>query len=361
MHEHKQKLAQIALQLKTALNKVDLPQIQKRISNLTGQTQNPGFWNNQEKAQTVSQELSWLQKELNDWTNLQINLKALQELAPTIDIENDPESAKDFKKMVDDLEKSWKYMEIKTFFKGKYDSANVILSIHAGTGGKDAMDFVNILLRMYLRYCENNKFITEILDQSVGEEVGIKSVTVEVKGTMAYGYLKNEKGVHRLVRNSPFNAKNSRETSFALVEVMPDISTEHHVEINSDDLKIDTFRSSGAGGQNVNKVSSAVRITHLPTNIVVTCQSERSQYQNKERALKILTAKLIELAEQQQVEELSKLKGGRVEMSWGNQIRSYILQPYTLVKDHRTNYEEHNVDAVLDGHIEGFIEAKLKS
>ena len=361
MHEHKQKLAQIALQLKTALNKVDLPQIQKRISNLTGQTQNPGFWNNQEKAQTVSQELSWLQKELNDWTNLQINLKALQELAPTIDIENDPESAKDFKKMVDDLEKSWKYMEIKTFFKGKYDSANVILSIHAGTGGKDAMDFVNILLRMYLRYCENNKFITEILDQSVGEEVGIKSVTVEVKGTMAYGYLKNEKGVHRLVRNSPFNAKNSRETSFALVEVMPDISNEHHVEINSDDLKIDTFRSSGAGGQNVNKVSSAVRITHLPTNIVVTCQSERSQYQNKERALKILTAKLIELAEQQQVEELSKLKGGRVEMSWGNQIRSYILQPYTLVKDHRTNYEEHNVDAVLDGHIEGFIEAKLKS
>ncbi len=360
MHEHKQKLAQIALQLKTALNKVDLPQIQKQISNLTGQTQNPSFWNNQEKAQTVSQKLSWLQKELNDWTNLQINLKALQELAPTIDIENDPESAKDFKKMVDDLEKSWKYMEIKTFFKGKYDSANVILSIHAGTGGKDAMDFVSILLRMYLRYCENNNFITEILDQSVGEEVGIKSVTVEVKGAMAYGYLKNEKGVHRLVRNSPFNAKNSRETSFALVEVMPDISTEHHVEINSDDLKIDTFRSSGAGGQNVNKVSSAVRITHLPTNIVVTCQSERSQYQNKERALKILTAKLIELAEQQQIEELSKLKGGRVEMSWGNQIRSYILQPYTLVKDHRTNYEEHNVDAVLDGHIEGFIEAKLK-
>lgn len=360
MQEHKDKLAVISEEIDRALDKIDFPALRDRIAALTAQTEDPDFWNDQEQARTVTTQLAALRKEFDDWQKLGSDCAYLRELSPTINMDEDPATGEEFKKLVDELEKHWRKLEVKTFLGGKYDQGDAILSIHAGTGGKDAMDFVGMLLRMYLRWCVGQGYATEILERSDGEEVGIKSVTVSVAGPFAYGYLKCEKGVHRLVRNSPFNSKNSRETSFALVEVMPDVDTSHQAKINKDDLKIDTFRSGGAGGQNVNKVSSAVRITHIPTGLVVACQTERSQLQNKDRAMKILTAKLIDLAEKQQVEELSALKGEPVQMSWGNQIRSYVLHPYTMVKDHRTDYEEHDVHAVLEGSIDGFIEAELK-
>lgn len=361
MHEHKQKLETIDAEIKHAVEKIDLGKLSAQITDLEKQTQAPDFWNDTKTAQQVSKQLSVLQKEFAEWQALQKDTAELTEISPTINMDEDPASGEEFKKMVDDLEKRWHKLETKTFLSGKFDQSDAILSIHAGTGGKDAMDFVGILLRMYLRWCEDQGYVCEVLDRSDGEEVGVKSVTVSVAGPYAYGYLKCEKGVHRLVRNSPFNAKNSRETSFALVEVMPDVDVSHQDKIRKEDLRIDTYRSGGAGGQNVNKVSSAVRITHLPTGLVVACQTERSQLQNKERAMKILTAKLVDLAEKQQVAELNELKGEPVQMSWGNQIRSYVLQPYKMVKDHRTDHEEGNVDAVLDGQIDGFIEAELKS
>ncbi len=323
-------------------------------------SQEPEFWQNQERAQKITKELSGLQKEITAWESIKNESDELMVLFPTIQAEEDPEGAEEFKAMVQKLEERWHTLEISTFLNGKYDKYQAIMSIHAGTGGKDAADFAEMLLRMYMRYAEKNGFEVEIFDKSMGEEVGIKSVTLLIKGYLVYGYLKGEKGVHRLVRQSPFNAKHSRETSFALVDIIPEIPEEEMPEINKDDLRIDTYRSSGAGGQNVNKTSSAVRITHLPTNIVVACQDERSQLQNKERALKILHAKLIDLKEKQQVEELNQLKGERMEIAWGSQIRSYVLHPYTMVKDHRTDYMETNVNEVLDGKIDGFIEAELK-
>ena len=361
MYEHKQKLETIATEVDHALEKIDLQKLKNRIIECNILSQEQDFWQDQENAQKITKELAALQKEVEDWEKIKTEVDELQALSPTIKIEEDEAAGEDFKKMIDDLEARWHKLETKTFLNGKYDSNNAILSIHAGTGGKDAMDFAEILLRMYIRYAEHSGYTVEIMEKSAGEEVGLKSATILISGYMAYGYLKCEKGVHRLVRNSPFNAKNSRETSFVLVEVMPDIDTSHHAQINKDDLRIDTFRSGGAGGQNVNKVSSAVRITHLPTNIVVACQTERSQLQNKERAMKILLGKLTELAEKQQVAELNQLKGEPVQMSWGNQMRSYVFHPYTMVKDHRTNYEERDVNKVLDGEIDGFIEAELKS
>lgn len=360
MHEQKQKLETIAEEVGAALEKIDPAALKDQIQKLSKATQEPDFWDDQERAQRVSKELSDAQKELEAWEAMKRDCDELLGLFPTIDIEQDPQTAQEFKDMVEDLEKRWHKLEVKTFLNKKYDKYDVIMNIHAGTGGKDAMDFTDMLLRMYLRYAEKQDYSVEVIEKSEGEDVGLKSVTLFIRGLHAYGYLKGERGVHRLVRLSPFNSKNSRETSFAFVDILPDLPETEVEEIDKADLRIDTFRSSGAGGQSVNKTSSAVRITHIPTGIVVVCQDERSQLQNKERAMKILVAKLHDLKEQQQVDEIAKIRGEKQEIAWGNQIRSYVLQPYTMVKDHRTGYEENNPDKVFDGELDGFIEAELK-
>ncbi len=360
MHEYRQKLETIKEEVDHAIQRVNLPMLHGKVKLLTEASQQPDFWQHQAEAQRVTKELNDLQKEIASWEKMRGDVAELLSLFPSIKPEDDPKSAEEFKEMVNAVEAQWHKLEVKTFLNGKYDACNVILNIHAGTGGKDAQDWAEMLLRMYVRWAERQGFEVQMYEKSLGEEVGLKSATVFINGHLAYGYLRRERGVHRLVRQSPFNAKHSRETSFAFVDVLPEIPEEQLPDIRKEDLRIDTYRSGGAGGQNVNKTSSAVRITHLPTNIVVTCQDERSQLQNKERAMKILHAKLVDMMEKQQVEEINQLRGERVEIAWGNQIRSYVLHPYTMVKDHRNDHEEHNVEAILDGDIDGFIEAELK-
>lgn len=265
------------------------------------------------------------------------------------------EVAEGLKKLKADFEK----LRLETLLTGPYDKNNAILTLHAGAGGTEAQDWVQMLLRMYTRWAESKEYTVRTLDYLDGEEAGIKSVTIEVVGENAYGYLKSEKGVHRLVRISPFDSSGRRHTSFASMDVMPELDDEIEVEINPDDLKVDTYRASGAGGQHINKTESAIRITHIPTGVVVACQTERSQHQNRDTAMKMLKAKLLELKEREQKEKIEDLKGVQLDIAWGSQIRSYVFCPYTLVKDHRTNYEEGNVNGVMDGNLDGFINSYL--
>jgi len=273
--------------------------------------------------------------------------------------EKDESVFEEVKNHFEEVKKRYEKIRLETLMKGEYDANNAIITLHAGAGGTEAMDWVQMLFRMYTRWADRNGFETRVLDLLEGDEAGIKSVTLSVSGEYAYGYLKSEKGVHRLVRISPFDASGRRHTSFASMEVMPELDDSVEIEINPDDLKMDVYRASGAGGQHVNKTSSAVRITHIPTGIVVACQNERSQFQNREMAMKMLKAKLLELKEQEQAEKISQIKGEQKEIAWGSQIRSYVFCPYTLVKDHRTNYEEGNVQKVMDGEIDEFIQAYL--
>ncbi len=360
MHEIKAQLKELEKLIDQGLEKVDLPLKRKKVEEYETEMQKEGFWDDSSHAAEVSQKAANIKKLIETWEGIKAEADELLELLPEVHAEMDPQAATEFREMVASLETNWRKLEISTFLNGKFDENNVILSIHAGTGGTDAQDFAEMLLRMYMRYAERMGFSCELIDKSVGDEAGIKSCSVKIKGQFAYGYLKGENGIHRLVRLSPFNSKGTRETSFVLLEILPEIHHSQQVKIKDDDLRIDTFRSGGNGGQGVNTTDSAVRITHLPTNIVVSCQNERSQLQNKEHAMAVLQGKLLTLMEEQQAEELDGLRGGAQEIAWGNQIRSYVLHPYKMVKDHRTNYEEKNPDAVLDGELDGFIEAELK-
>lgn len=327
---------------------------------IDGEISKPGFWDDAESAQKCMKEKKSIEDNLESLQKLQQRLEDLEVLIDMAEEDEDEETAKEaeneFKTLSEDLEN----LRLKTLLNGKYDKNNAIISVHAGSGGTDAQDWAQMLFRMYTRWCEKKGYKAKLIDMQDDTEGGIKSATLLVEGENAYGYLKNEKGVHRLVRISPFDSSGRRHTSFASLDVTPEIDEDVDVKINPDDLRIDTFRSSGAGGQHVNKTDSAIRITHIPTNIVVTCQNERSQHQNKETAMKLLMSKLIELKEQEKKENLEELKGDYSQITWGSQIRSYVFHPYTMVKDHRTGAEVGNVEAVMDGDIDYFINEKLK-
>jgi peptide chain release factor 2 len=305
--------------------------------------------------------LSQLKESATTWRDLEKRVAETVELAELNDAEPDVEIEEHVGEETEAIEKALEALEFQLAFSGPYDAGNAIFAIHAGAGGTESQDWAEMLLRMYLRWCESKGFDTEVLDSMMGEEAGIKSATVEVRGPNAYGHFKSEKGVHRLVRLSPFDSAHARHTSFALVEVMPEVEGAAEVDIKEDDLRIDIYHSAGHGGQNVQKVATAVRITHIPTGIVVTCQNERSQGRNKESAMRVLEARLLELEIERQAEEQAKLKGEHVSAGWSNQIRSYVLHPYKMVKDHRTEYETSNAAAVLDGDLDAFISAYLKS
>jgi peptide chain release factor 2 len=323
---------------------------------LEKEAQNPNLWDDQERAQTVMIRQSELRDEIESFEALKKRIEDTLDLLEIADDSMQDEIETEVERIEAEVDK----LELNTLLSGKYDQGNALLAIHAGAGGTDSQDWAEILERMYLRWAERHGYKTDILDRTSGEEAGIKSVTIGVSGPLAYGYLRPEKGVHRLVRLSPFDAAHRRHTSFALVEVLPELDDMDEVKIPADDIKIDVYKSSGAGGQNVQKNATAVRLTHVPTGLVVTCQNERSQVQNKENAMRVLKARLLEIKQEKQEEELSKLRGEYTKAEWGSQIRSYVLHPYQLVKDHRTDYEVGSTQSVLDGEIDPFIEAYLR-
>jgi len=329
------------------------------IARLEKQSAQPDFWLDQAEARGVMRQLAEERKAVTRWRGLERRVTDLTELAALT--EEDASLEMEIQAEVEKVSSRLDELELEMAFGGEYDARNAILAVHAGAGGTESQDWAQMLLRMYLRWAERRGYKAEVLDVSPGEEAGIKSAIIGISGDYACGYLKSEHGVHRLVRLSPFDADHARHTSFALVEVMPEAEADVDVKIEPDDLKIDVFRSSGPGGQHMQKTSSAARLTHLPTGLVVTCQSERSQHQNKEIALKILQARLLELELAKRAEERVRLKGKHLAAGWGNQIRSYVLHPYKMVKDHRTEYQTSDADAVLDGELDGFITAYLRS
>lgn len=321
------------------------------------QAEDPDLWQDPDNAQRLMKDISALKEEVEDWQTLRQSIADTLELAKL----EDESIYSDLERETLAIERELSKREFEAKLSSPYDRGDALLAIHAGAGGTDSQDWAEMLQRMYLRWTESKGYKTDILDLTFGEEAGIKSVTISVEGRYAYGYLHSEKGVHRLVRLSPFDAAHRRHTSFAMVEVLPQVEEDSQVEINADDLRIDVFRSSGAGGQNVQKNATAIRITHLPTGIVVSCQNERSQLQNKQNAMKVLRSRLLEKKQLEQEEKIAQLRGEYQKAEWGSQIRSYVLHPYQMVKDHRTDYEKGNAQAVLDGDLDDFIEAFLLS
>ena len=338
----------------------DITLLEEQLKKLEDETVKDGFW--QKDAQETGKVLAkikQLKHKVEQYKRIEKESINLQELTELANLENDEEVAKDILKSTIKLENEIEKLELETLLSGKYDKNNAILTLHPGAGGTESQDWVEMLYRMYTRWAVKNGYEVKELDYLEGDEAGIKSVTFEIIGENAYGYMKGEMGVHRLVRISPFDAGGRRHTSFASLEVLPEITDDVQIDINPDDLRIDTYRASGAGGQHINKTSSAVRITHIPTNIVVACQSERSQIQNRETAMRMLKSKLLDTREKEQKATIDGLKGEQKDIAWGSQIRSYVFCPYTLVKDHRTNFEVGNVESVMNGNIDGFIEAYL--
>lgn len=335
----------------------DLAAKEIRLADLQKQAEVPDLWQDSEKAQRLMKEISALKEEVKEWQTLRQTITDTLELAQL----EDESIYSDLDRETLKIEAEVSKREFEAKLSGPYDRGDALLAIHAGAGGTDSQDWAEMLQRMYLRWIERKGYKTDILDLTFGEEAGIKSVTISIEGRYAYGYLRSEKGVHRLVRLSPFDAAHRRHTSFAMVEVLPQVEEDSRVEINADDLRIDVFRSSGAGGQNVQKNATAIRITHFPTGIVVSCQNERSQLQNKQNAMMVLRSRLLEKKQQEQEEKIAELRGEYQKAEWGSQIRSYVLHPYQMVKDHRTGYEKGNTQAVLDGDLDDFIEAYLRS
>jgi peptide chain release factor 2 len=333
---------------------------QKRIEEIEANMEAPGFWDDADRSQNVMKELKSLKDAFEKYDELKQCLEDAKTLIQMADEENDTSLIPEIEAEITAFEVKFDSLKIGTLLSEEYDKDNAILTLHAGAGGTESCDWASMLMRMYMRWADSKGFRTEVIDYLDGEEAGVKSVTIEIEGENAYGYLKSEKGVHRLVRISPFNAAGKRQTSFVSCDVMPDIEEDIDIDIDMDDLRIDTYRSSGAGGQHINKTSSAIRITHIPTGTVVQCQNERSQHQNKDKAMQMLKAKLFLLKKQENAEKVSDIRGDIKDINFGNQIRSYVLQPYTMVKDHRTNTDVGNAQSVLDGNLDPFITAYLK-
>ena len=360
LDQYRYKISDYDKPLQQIKNSLDLDNKQKRIEELEADMEAPGFWDDTEKSQKAMKELKALKDSFEKYDALVRGLEDTKTLIEMAEEENDASLLPEIDSEITTFEEHLEELRIETLLSGEYDRSNAILTLHAGAGGTESCDWCQMLMRMYTRWAERKGYTTEVIDYLEGEEAGVKSVTIEISGPDAYGHLKSEHGVHRLVRISPFNAAGKRQTSFVSCDVMPDIDENIDIEINPDDLRIDTYRSSGAGGQHINKTSSAVRITHIPTGVVVQCQNERSQFQNKDKAMQMLKAKLYMLKQQANAEKLSDIRGDVKDIGWGSQIRSYVLQPYTMVKDHRTGFESGNVNAVLDGGLDGFISAFLK-
>ncbi|MGN0435681.1 MAG: peptide chain release factor 2 [Wujia sp.] len=338
----------------------DIAGKQDRIEELSAKLESPGFWDNIDESQRVMKDLKDLKGSIDSFSELNQRFEDLEVLIEMAEEEQDSTLLQEIESELEQFKNDFESFRVQALLSDEFDANNAVLTIHAGAGGTESCDWAGMLYRMYTRWASKRGYSIEVLDYLDGDEAGIKSVTFQVNGLNAYGYLKSEKGVHRLVRISPFNAAGKRQTSFASLDVMPELDDSIKVDINEDDLKIDTYRSSGAGGQHVNKTESAIRITHIPTGVVVQCQNERSQHSNKDKAMKMLMSKLYLIKKQENLDKISDIRGEVMDNGWGSQIRSYVLQPYTMVKDHRTNCEVGNAQSVLDGEIDSFISAYLK-
>ena len=334
--------------------------MEENLKQLETITMEENFWNNSKKSSEVLGKIKSTKNKITLYNKIKDEIKELKEYTELVELENDKNSIEEIVKNTYKIQNELEKFELETFLSGKYDKNNAIVTLHPGAGGTESQDWAEMLYRMYTKWAIKNEFQIKELDYLEGEEAGLKSVTFEIIGENAYGYMKCEKGVHRLVRISPFDAGGRRHTSFASLEVLPEITEDIELDINPEDIKMNVYRASGAGGQHINKTSSAVRLTHIPTNTVVACQSERSQFQNKDTAMKMLKSKLLDLKEKEKKDTIAELKGEQRDIAWGSQIRSYVFCPYTLVKDHRTNFEVGNVEAVMDGEIDNFMEAFLK-
>lgn len=359
-NQPRKELKDMLTEMTRAYESINPKKLKAKLEELRTLQNSEGFWNDTENAQKVSKESSQIQSKLEKYEKMISKINDMLETVDLVEMEANEDFDAQLMQDVKELAENVEMLSLATLLSGKYDSLNAILTFHAGAGGTEAQDWVQMLYRMYTRYVERVGWKLTELDYLAGDEAGIKSVTFRVEGDNAYGYLKSEKGVHRLVRISPFDANARRHTSFASLEVMPEIIDTSEIEIRPEDLKVDTYRSSGAGGQHVNKTESAIRITHIPTGIIVACQNERSQIQNREVAMQMLRSKLIEKREREREEEAATISGKLKKIEWGSQIRSYVFCPYTMVKDHRTNYETGNVQAVMDGDLDGFINEYLK-
>ena len=360
LEENSKQLEELNEKIQVIEESLKLPLLKEELSKLEKESVEDGFWDDQENSSKVFARIKNLKRKIESFEKYKSELNSLIEMNDLIKIEYDEELAKELVNNTSLLYKDLESLEIETLLSGKFDNNNAIITLHPGAGGTESQDWAQMLYRMYARWASFNGFEFKELDFLPGDEAGIKSVTALVSGENAYGYLKGEMGVHRLVRISPFDSGGRRHTSFASLEVLPEVTDDIEIDVNPADLRVDTYRASGAGGQHINKTDSAVRITHIPTNIVVSCQSERSQQMNRETAMKMLKSKLLALKEQEQKDKMNELKGTQMDIAWGSQIRSYVFCPYTLVKDHRTGYETGNVESVMNGEINEFIQEYLK-